>query len=46
MDLLESASVWRAVVAIVLLVVGTPVFFLSDCMEVLLDAIAGEEDDS
>lgn len=39
MDLLESASIWRAVVAIVILVVGTPVFFLSDVLEIILDFI-------
>lgn len=45
-DLLDSVSIWRAIAMTVTLCIGAPVFFLSDCMEVLLDAIAGEEDGS
>ena len=45
-DLLDSISVWRAIAMTVILCIGASVFFLSDCMEVLLDVIAGEEDDS
>ena len=43
-EVLNSLSVWRSVVAIVILTVGAPVFFLSDFFEVLLDLIMGEED--
>ena len=43
-EVLNSLSVWRSVVAIVILAVGAPAFFLSDFFEVLLDLIMGEED--
>ena len=43
-EVLNSLSVWRSAVAIVILTVGAPVFFLSDFLEVLLDLIMGEED--
>ena len=46
MDLLESASIWRAVVAIVILVIGTPVFFISDILEIVLDFIIPEDEES
>lgn len=44
MDILESISTWRSVAAIVILVIGAPVFFLSDLLEFLLDWIMGEEE--
>lgn len=43
-EILNSLSVWRSAVAIVILAVGAPAFFLSDFFEVLLDLIMGEED--
>ena len=43
-EVLNSLNVWRSAVAIVILAVGAPVFFLSDLFEVLLDIIMGEED--
>ena len=43
-EVLNSLSVWRSAVAIVILAVSAPVFFLSDFLEVLLDLIMGEED--
>ena len=44
-EILNSLSVWRSAVAIVILAVGAPAFFLSDFLEVLLDMIMGKEDE-
>ena len=45
MELLESLSVWRMVVATVIITLGAPVFFLSDILEYLLDIVAEEEEE-
>ena len=42
---LGGVSMPRMVIAIVLLTIGAPVFFLSDFLEMALDYIVGEEEE-
>lgn len=44
-EVFAAVSVWRSVVITVLLILFAPVFFLSDIGEVILDFVAGEEED-
>lgn len=41
-DVLNSLNTWRLAAAIVILLVGAPVFLLSDLLELLLDIVVGE----
>lgn len=42
-DVLNEISIWRSLVATVILTLTAPVFFLCDFLELILDFIIGEE---
>lgn len=45
-EVIDSLPIWRGLLIAVILCLCAPVFFISDGAELLLDIIAGEEEDS